>query len=459
MTGKSKVAIDFACIMSQLFKTRRVLVVCPLSVVSVWTSEIRKHAGVPYTCKIYGQDRVDEGFTFGATHNTKRPRLEFVIINYDKVIHEQRYYDLQLWLTQDPHSIIIADEVHKLKNPQARRSKVMWKLGKSCRYRLMLTGTPISKNPLDLFAQFRFYDETVFGTRWAAFRRQYAVFGGYGNYELLRLINLKTMRRKLKPHIFQAKKETCLDLPSKTHEIVSVELKSHTTHHKTSSNKGSRELYNILARDAIAEFKGREIEAPLVLTRMLRLSQITGGFVTSYADDDPDQRQVMSCGTEKLDAFRDLITNLYEQDRKKIVVFCRFLPELGALAKVCKTAGYTVLPFYGATTQPIREQRIAYFEEANEPCVFLAQISTGSLGITLTAASEAIFYSHTYNYAEFEQACDRLHRIGQKRPCTYYHLVAKDTVDETVWLALQTKRDVAKLVMEHPELMTGRHAA
>lgn len=431
-TGKSKVAIDFACIMSQLFKTQRVLVVCPLSVVSVWHAEIRKHA----------QDD---------------NQLEWTIINYDRIIHPARKAHLAAYLSEDPHSIIIADEVHKIKNPQAKRSKVMWQLGKCAQYRLMLTGTPISKNPLDLFAQFRFYDETVFGTRWAAFRRQYAVFGGYGNYELLRLINLKTLRRKIKPHIFQAKKETCLDLPSKTHEIVSVELKSHTTHNN--SNKGSRELYNTLARDAIAEFKGREIEAPLVLTRMLRLSQITGGFVTSYADDDPDQRQVMSCGTEKLDAFRDLITNLYEQDRKKIAVFCRFLPELGALAKACKAAGYTVLPFYGATTQPIREQRIAYFEEANEPCVFLAQISTGSLGITLTAASEAIFYSHTYNYAEFEQACDRLHRIGQKRPCTYYHLVAKDTVDETVWLALQTKRDVAKLVMEHPELMTGRHAA
>jgi len=203
-----------------------------------------------------------------------------------------------------------------------------------------------------------------------------------------------------------------------------------------------------MAREAIVEFEdGSVSEAPIVLTKLLRLSQITGGHLRttggSYQRD----------GTEKRDAFAGLIEEMSEQERHKVVVFVRFINELKDAAHVCAEHGYRVLPFYGKVKQADREQRIAEFDESDKPTAFIAQISAGSLGISLTAASEAIFYSHTYNYAEFAQACDRLHRIGQRRPVTYYHLIARDTVDEAVWLSLKTKRNVAELVLKRPELI------
>ena len=143
-----------------------------------------------------------------------------------------------------------------------------------------------------------------------------------------------------------------------------------------------------------------------------------------------------------------------EQDRTKVVIFCRFIAELKHVATIAEEVGYEPLMFYGKTSQTNRDQRLAQFEETEKPTVMCIQTATGSLGISLVAASEAIFYSHGYDYAEFAQACDRLHRIGQKRKVTYYHLVAEDTIDEAVWMALRTKRNVADVVLKHVELLS-----
>lgn len=402
--------------------TQRVLVLCPKSVIPVWYLEVPKHSN---NWRFVDKDSRD-----------KKGLISWYVTNYEQLLNDPRLYDIRLWLEQDPASVVICDESHKIKNPTAQRSKRVHGLTDVSGMRVFMTGTPISKNPLDLFSQFKFFDPSIFGTTWTAFKRQYALFGGYGGHQVLRYINLKTLRKKIKPYVFQARKEDCLDLPPKTHEIVPVELDR------------SDEVYRHLARESIVEFDGLEVETPIVLTRMLRLSQLTGGWLKG----EDGYRRV---GTEKLDTFRGLLTEMAEQDRKKVVVFCRFLKELADIAKVGKELGYKVIPYYGAVGTHEREQRVAFFEESEDRCLFVAQISTGALGITLVSASEAIFYSHTYNYAEFVQACDRLHRIGQTRRVTYYHLLAQGTVDETVWLALKTKQDVADLVLRHPELMAG----
>jgi SNF2 family DNA or RNA helicase len=408
-TGKTKVAIDYACAREMKGDIKQVLVLGPLSTLGVWEAEIQKHC--------------------------PSETLKWKVINYDKA-RITHYLQQLLAYCRDAPTLLVCDEAHKLKNPNSKQSKAAYVLGKRCVAALVLTGTPIAKNPLDVFGELRVVDDTILGSSWGVFKKTYAMFGGYGGYQLIKYMNLKGLRRRVDPHIFIALKDDCLDLPSRTHEIVPVDL------HK------SRKVYERMARDSVVEFQDGSIaEAPIVLTRLLRLSQCTGGYLRR---DDGTYAHV---GNEKREAFTRLIQEFKEQEREKIVVFVRFINELKDAAYVCAEHGYKVLPFYGAVSQSVRDQRIAKFEETDEPTVFIAQIQAGSLGISLVAASEAIFYSHTYDYAEFAQACDRLHRIGQSRPVTYYHLIARDTVDEAVWLALRTKKNVAEIVLNKPELL------
>lgn len=410
-TGKTKVAIDFANIKEIKGDISQVLVLGPLSTLGVWDAEIRKHS--------------------------PSDTLKWKVLNYDKA-RIKHYLQQLLDYMRQGKTLLILDEGHKLKNPQSKQSKAAYVLGKRAVCVLVLTGTPITKNPLDLFGELRPVDDSILGTSWGVFKRQYAMFGGFGGYQLIKFINIKGLMNRVSPRIFVAKKDECLDLPKRTHEIIPVDLST------------SRRRYEQMARDSVVEFEdGSVSEAPIVLTRLLRLSQITGGWLR----DEYDEYQ--NVGREKREALDRLLGEFQEQERHKVVIFVRFLKELKDAAEVAKEHGYHVLPLYGAVKQSLRDQRIAEFEETEQPTAFIAQISTGSLGISLTAASEAIFYSHTYDYAEFAQACDRLHRIGQKHAVTYYHLIARDTVDEAVWLALKTKRNIADLVLSRPELLTS----
>jgi SNF2 family DNA or RNA helicase len=409
-TGKTKVAIDFACVKELKGEVKQVLVLGPLSTLGVWDSEIRKHAP-------------DDS------------KLNWKVINYDKARMPHYLQQLRTYC-RSASTLLICDEAHKLKNPQSKQSKAAYVLGKMCACSLVLTGTPITKHPLDLFGELRVVDDGILGSSWGIFKKSYAVYGGYGGYQLIKFMNLKQLRKRIEPHIFQARKDDCLDLPKRTHEVVPIDL------HK------SRRVYEQMARDSVVEFEnGQVAEAPIVLTRLLRLSQCTGGYLRT------DDGKYQTVGMEKKEAFSKLVEEFQEQERTKIVIFVRFLNELRDCSLVCAEHGYKVLPFYGGVSASKRTQRIAHFDETSDPVAFVAQIQAGSLGISLTAASEAIFYSHTYDYAEFAQACDRLHRIGQSKPVTYYHLIARDTVDEAVWLALKTKRNIAELVMHRPELL------
>ena len=407
-TGKTKIAIDYACIKEIQGEIQQVLVLAPLSVVGVWDGEIRKHSS-------------SETLAWKAT-------------NYDKLPHKHYFDELVSFVNRAP-TLLVLDESHKIKNPQAKRTKAALILAQLCVRTLWLSGTSAHQSPLDLFAPMKAIDDAILGGSWAVFKRQYAMWGGYGGYQLIKYMNLKQLRARVDPYIFPMQKKDCLDLPSKTHQIVPVDLRE------------SRRAYDTLARESIAWIEGLEVETPIVLTKLLRLSQLTGG----WAHHDDESRRV---GNEKLDKFRGLLGDMYEQDRIKVVVFCRFIPELRDICAAAKEIGYRVLPFHGKTPVAQRDRFIAKFEETKDPTVFVAQIDTGSLGITLTAASECIFFSHSYSAITFDQACDRLHRIGQRHPVTYYHMLARDTVDEAVWLSLRTKRKLAQLVMHNPELLT-----
>lgn len=315
----------------------------------------------------------------------------------------------------------------------------MIKIGKTAKFRLALTGTPITKHPFDLFAQFLFLEGgDVFGTSFTRFKKKYGVWGGYQGYELLRYVNLKHLKAQASPYIYQARKDECLDLPPRSHEVIHVDL-----------SPKAQKIYDQLAKNSIVAFgKGEVAMAGNVLTRLLMLHQLTGGYIKvedEYKHVDESKRLI----------FKDLAEDMMASERK-FVVFVKFINELKDVKRTCEEVGLKTLTIHGGVSESKRERSLAAFDETRKPTCFIVQVDSGSEGISLVAASEAVFYSHTNNFATYAQACDRLHRPGQKRPVTYYHLLARGTVDEAIYLALRTKRDVAELVLTRPELLLAK---
>lgn len=424
-TGKSKVAIDFACAAHLKWGVDRVVIVGPKSVTSaVWRLQIKLHAPP----KI-------------------RRKIKWIIINYEKLpdidrtvgdeefTYEGKKHILRKFLGEGP-SVLICDECHLLKTPSAARSKAVYYMRQMATFVVMLTGTPITKNVLDAYQQFKIFDEHIFGTNFAHFKKRYAVFGGYGNYELLRYINLRHFKKVTKPWIFIAKKDDCLDLPARTDQIVPIRLTGKAKEH-----------YKQMEKEGLLELNGDEIETEIILTRILRLQQISSGFLPTS-----DGQGIHRFNSDKLVQYERDLADFKDQELTKFVTFCQFIPDIKACAKAAKEAGYNILLFHGGVSGPEREQRLAEFDETDEPTAFICQNAAGALGISLTAASTAVLFSHTTNYAEKAQLKDRLHRIGQHHPVTYREYIARG-VDQAIWMGYRAKKDVADLLWMKPELL------
>jgi SNF2 family DNA or RNA helicase len=229
---------------------------------------------------------------------------------------------------------------------------------------------------------------------------------------------------------FRATKAECLDLPATTDIIRTVELEDK-----------ARKIYRDLVKESFAELgNDREVTATNILTRLLRLSQLTGGFI---GDDDGGTPQNIS--RAKLAAVADIIDEA-QQEGKKLVIIARFVPEIKAICTLLDKdkIGYSLI--MGGVKD--REEQVRRFQQDADCAVFVGQIATAGLGITLTAASTLVFYSLDYSMSNFEQAKARIHRVGQRENCTYLYLAAKGTVDEKVLKALQNKADLAKMLVD-----------
>ena len=223
-------------------------------------------------------------------------------------------------------------------------------------------------------------------------------------------------------------KAECLDLPAITEEVRTVDLE-----------KDAIKLYDSIEDESYAELNDSEVTTANILTRLLRLSQITGGHLT---DDDGT---VNTVSRAKIDALADIIESAVAED-KKLVIMARFVPELDNIQELLekKKIGYAVIR--GDVKD--RDGEIRRFQYDDRCRVFVGQIAAAGLGITLTAASTMVFYSLDYSMSNFEQAKARIHRAGQKENCHYIYLVCGNTVDRKVLYALRQKQNLAKMLVD-----------
>ncbi|MBR2579507.1 MAG: DEAD/DEAH box helicase [Clostridia bacterium] len=419
--GKSLISVAVA---GELFNERRIrnlLIVCPLSICGVWEEEFSKFADFDYNLKILKGSLEKKA---EALCSLQGRALQIAVINYESAWRIER--QIKNWHPD----MIICDESHKIKSHNIAASKSLHKLGEKTRYKLILTGTAITNKAIDIFSQYKFLEPTIFGKSFYTFRNRYFDMVGYGNHTPVLKESMKDeLRNKIHSIAFVAKKSECLDLPETTDIIRYVELEPYAMN-----------TYKHLVRDSFAELQNSEVTVTNVLTKILRLSQLTGGFI-----GDDDGKKVHQISKAKLNALEDIIDDVTSSG-KKLVIMARFIPEIDAIKKLLVKKNLSFSVITGDVKN--RADEISKFQNDVDVLVFVGQIATAGLGITLTASSTMVFYSLDYSMSNFEQAKARIHRTGQRENCTYIYLIASNTVDEKILEALRNKVNLAKSLID-----------
>lgn len=427
--GKTLTTIAVAGALYNLGKIDRVLVVAPTSVCSVWPHDLNQFATFPWEARVLLGDKKKRLKALNELENWPFKALRIAVINYEST-HREGIFEALAAYKPD---LIVCDESQRIKNPSAAQSKALHKLGDAAPFRMILSGTPVQNNAVDLYSQYRFLDPAVYGANFYAFKNRYCIMGGYGQHQIVGYRNMDELVEKEHSVAYRVTKEECLDLPQQTFINRYVQF-----------TDAEQAIYEQLRKSSFLELEtGENVTATTILTMYLRLMQLTGGFLT--ADESTRPKQV---NTAKLDALADIVDDYVVDAGKKLVIFARFRAEIAAIENLLRLRKIQYGSIYGDVPMEERGKIVEDFQTNPDTKVFVAQIQTAGLGITLHAASTAVFYSYDYNYANYAQALARIHRIGQRLPVTYIHLVVGGSIDEKILAALENKEDMAKTVVD-----------
>lgn len=427
--GKTLTTIAVAGALYNLGKIDRVLVVAPTSVCSVWPNDLNQFATFPWEARVLLGDKKKRLKALNELKNWPFKALRIAVINYEST-HREGIFEALAAYKPD---LIVCDESQRIKNPSAAQSKALHKLGDAAPFRMILSGTPVQNNAVDLYSQYRFLDPAVYGANFYAFKNRYCIMGGYGQHQIVGYRNMDELVEKEHSVAYRVTKEECLDLPQQTFINRYVQF-----------TDAEQAIYEQLRKSSFLELEtGENVTATTILTMYLRLMQLTGGFLT--ADESTRPKQV---NTAKLDALADIVDDYVVDAGKKLVIFARFRAEIAAIENLLRLRKIQYGSIYGDVPMEERGKIVEDFQTNPDTKVFVAQIQTAGLGITLHAASTAVFYSYDYNYANYAQALARIHRIGQRLPVTYIHLVVDGSIDEKILAALENKEDMAKTVVD-----------
>ena len=446
--GKAKIVIDLAAWRHQQGQARRVLVVCPNSVTAQWVEELHKHGHPNFSNSV-----VLSGSTKKRAATLQQLAADsgwqgWIITSYDSLrglfptLYKLQAYPSKLF------EMMVLDESSKIKHASSQRSKLSWKLGCTVTYRNILTGTPITQGAEDIFGQYRFLKPDIFGIYATAFRGSYLIMGGFEERQVVGYKNTSDLLKRIYSVAIRFTKEQCLDLPPKLYTTRTAEL----------SGELSRK-YRQLESQCVAEFDGAIVATPLMMARLMKLSQLTGGFI--YEQLEGGARRVHDLrGAAKLGVLEEL---LEEARGQKVIIWCRFLEELRLIRELLIRLKLRYVELSGKVKAEHRGGVVRAFQEDPSYPVLLGQVATGGMGVTLTAARLVIYYSNTYALEDRLQSEDRCHRIGQDHPVTYVDITAvtedgRPTIDQDVLEVLKSKEAFAREVsLQLISLMAARH--
>ena len=433
-TGKSKVLIDNIAMLYNAGKINGALIVAPKGVYKNWfDGEIPNHMPDYIERKVgLWRTKPDDKalkplFSTGA-------ELHVLIMNVEAFSTKKGVEFAAKFLAS--HTTLMGiDESTTIKNPSAKRTQNILKLSKHTKYRRILTGSPVTKSPLDLYKQCEFLEDELLGfNSYYAFRTRYAVmrtanFSGRSVQIVVGYRNLDELSEKLKEFSYRVLKDECLDLPKKTFMKREVMLTPDQT-----------KAYLQMQKLAHAQLNGKLMSTATVLTQLMRLQQITCGHFT--ADDGTIQELPNNRINELIDVLDEV--------EGKVVIWAQFQRDVHNIIKaLSKEYGEgTFVDYYGLTPQEDRQKNIQKFQDPDSKVrFFVGTTQTGGYGITLTAASTMIYYSNGYDLEKRQQSEARIDRIGQTKPMTYIDIICENTVDTRIVKALRKKVDIATQIM------------
>jgi len=359
--------------------------------------------------------------------------LHVLIMNVES-LSTKKGVDFAAKFINSHETLMAIDESTTIKNPEAKRTKNIVELGKNAKYKRILTGSPVTKSPLDLYKQCEFLDPWLLDhTSWYTFRTRYAVmknmsFNGRTFQKVVGYKNLGELSEKLKPFSNRVLKDDCLDLPNKTFMKRIVQL-----------TPDQNKVYTQMKKEALAILNGKMLTTSNALTQLMRLQQITCGH---FKSDDGTVQEVKS---NRIDELIDVLNEI----EGKVVIWAHWQSDVKQIIKAIldEFDQGCLVDYYGLTPQDKRQQNIKRFQEDDKCRFFVGTPQTGGYGITLTAASNMIYYSNGYDLEKRQQSEARIDRIGQTKPMTYIDIICEDTVDERIVKALRKKVNIASQVM------------
>jgi SNF2 family DNA or RNA helicase len=435
-TGKTKVLIDNLAMLYDKGKIDGALIVAPKGVVKTWyEQELPTHL----------PDHIENVSVLWQPNITKGQQekleslfeietaLHILVMNVEALSTDKGVKFATKFINS--HKAMMAiDESTTIKTPTAKRTKNIIGIGQNAKYKRIMTGSPITKNPLDLYTQCEFLDPWLLDfSSYYAFRNRYAEMKtmhvhGRSIQVIDKFQNLGELSDTVKEFSYRVLKEDCLDLPPK------VFIKRHVT-----LTPEQKKVYEQMKKAAIAVLNGKVTTTMTVLTQLMRLHQITCGYV---AADDGTTQQVES------NRLNELMSVLEDTDGK-VIIWANYQMSVSEIMQALtkKYGANSFVHYYGLTPQEDRQDYIRKFQNDPECRFIVGTPQTGGYGITLTQANTVIYYSNGYDLEKRLQSEDRAHRIGQKKTVTYIDLIAEDTIDEKIVEALRKKINIASEVM------------
>ena len=435
-TGKTKVLIDNMSMLYDKGKIDGALIIAPKGVVKTWyEQELPAHL----------PDHIDNVSILWQSNITKKQQekldsvlktgedLHILVMNVE-ALSTTKGVEFALKFINCHNTMMAIDESTTIKNPGAKRTKNIIKLGEKAKYRRIMTGSPVTKNPLDLYSQCEFLDPYLLDfTSYYAFRNRYAEMKtlhvrGRSIQVVKKFVNLGELSETLKNFSYRVLKEDCLDLPPKNW------IKRYIT-----LTPDQFKVYDQMKRQAVAHLNGKASSTMTVLTQLMRLQQITCGH---FVANDGSTQDIKS---NRINELMDVLSEI----EGKVIIWGHWQKDIKNIIKaiVNEYGPGSVVDYYGLTPQDERQENIREFQN-NPECRFIVGTpQTGGYGITLTQANTVVYFSNGYDLEKRLQSEDRAHRIGQKKSVTYVDLICEDPVDEKIVKALKDKINIASEVL------------
>ena len=435
-TGKTKVCIDNIAVLYDKGKVDRALVIAPNGIKRNWRNELSVHMPdhVEYRVAVWSASPKKKEKEELDQLSVMTDQLTILIMNIE-ALSTQRGAEFARKFVFSGSCFMVVDESTTIKNHAARRTKNIMKIAKLAKYRRIMTGSPVTKSPLDLYSQLEFLGGWILDqSNYYAFRARYAVIvqrsvGTHSFQHIIRYQRLDELQDKLKDCSTRVLKSDCLDLPEKLYTKRSVAM-----------TPEQLKAYVEMKKSAITFFENNPMTAASVLTQMIRLHQITCGHVKT---DDGEVKAI------KNNRIKELLQVLQETDGK-VIIWAVYRHDIQTIEKeIADEYGKeTVASYYGDTKDSIRQSIVDDFMDHDRDLrFFVGNPKTGGYGLTLTCSHTVVYYSNDYSLEVRMQSEDRAHRIGQTNKVTYVDLMAEGTIDEKIVKALNNKIDLASQVM------------